>query len=110
MMSEYAKPSLTGVESSVVKSIVMVNNFEIKLNIIQMVQQFVQFDGFQGEDANTYIANFLEVCDTDKINGAIDDAIRLRLFPFLLRNWAKQWLNSFPRAPLLHGLRWQKIF
>ena len=27
----------------------------------------------------------------------MDDVIRLRLFPFSLRNRAKQWLNSLPR-------------
>ena len=37
MMSEYAKPSLIRAESSIVRLIVMANNFEIKLNIIQMV-------------------------------------------------------------------------
>ena len=33
-MSEYVKPSLIGVESSIVKLTVMANNFKIKLNII----------------------------------------------------------------------------
>ena len=88
-MFKHVKPSLIRVQSSTVRPIVAANNFEIKLNIIQMVQQFVQFDGFQDENPNAYIANFLEVCATFKINGAIDDAIKLRLFPFLLRNWGK---------------------
>ena len=99
-MSKYGKPSLTGAESSMIKPTIIANNFEIKLNIIQMVQQFVQFDGFQDEDPNAHIANFLEVSDTFKINGAMDDAIRLRLFPFSLRNRAKQWLNYFPRGSI----------
>ena len=37
-MFEYVKLSLIRVESSIVKPIVATNNFEIKLNIIQMVQ------------------------------------------------------------------------
>ena len=49
----------------------------------------MQFDGFQDEDPNAYIANSLEVCDTFKINGAIDDAIRLRLFPFFTEESSK---------------------
>ena len=100
-MFEYAKPFLTRVESSIVRPTIAANIFEIKPNIIQMVQQFVQFDGFQDEDPNAHIANFLEVCDTFKINGATNDAIRLRLFPFSLRNWAKQWLNSFPISSIM---------
>ncbi|XP_027348306.1 uncharacterized protein LOC113859825 [Abrus precatorius] len=98
-MFDYTRPSLTGTKSSIGRSNVQ-GNFEIKLNVIQMVQQFVQFDGLQDEDPNAHIANFLGICDMFKINGATDDAIRLRLFPFSLRSRAKQWLNSFPRGSI----------
>ncbi|KAA3483472.1 Retrovirus-related Pol polyprotein from transposon opus [Gossypium australe] len=93
-MFDFAKPHLTGAESSIIRPAISANNFELKPNRIQMIQQFVQFDGLQDEDPNTHIANFLEFCDTFKINGISDDAIRLRLFPFSLRNKDKQWLNS----------------
>ncbi|KAK5824792.1 hypothetical protein PVK06_019576 [Gossypium arboreum] len=99
-MYDYAKPSLTGTESSIVRPTVAANNFELKLNTIQMIQQFVQFDGLQDEDPNAHLANFLEFCDTFKINGIFDDAIRLRLFPFSLRNKAKQWLNALPQGSI----------
>ncbi|KAF7800664.1 uncharacterized protein G2W53_044874 [Senna tora] len=36
----------------------------------------------------------MEICDTFKHNGVSDDAIRLRLFPFSLRDKAKVWLQS----------------
>ncbi|XP_027357501.1 uncharacterized protein LOC113866902 [Abrus precatorius] len=98
-MFNYARPSLTKTKSSIVRPDVQ-GNFEIKPNVIQMVQQFVQFDGLQDEDPNAHIANFLEICDTFKINGATDNAIRLRLFPFSLRSRAKQWLNSLPRGSI----------
>ncbi|KAA3483463.1 RING-H2 finger protein ATL63 [Gossypium australe] len=88
-MYDYAKPNLTGAESSIVRPAIAANNFELKPNTIQMIQQF-------DEDPNTHLANFLEFCDTFKINGVSDNAIRLRLFPFSLRNKAKQWLNSLP--------------
>ena len=39
----------------------------------------------------------MEICDTIKINGVSEDAIRLRLFPFSLKDKAKVWLNS--KAP-----------
>ncbi|KAK5811717.1 hypothetical protein PVK06_027078 [Gossypium arboreum] len=99
-MYDYAKPSLTGTESSIVRLAVAANTFELKPNTIQMIQQFVQFDGLQDEDPDAHLANFLELCDTFKINGISDDAIHLRLFPFSLRNKAKQWLNSLPQGSI----------
>ena len=99
-MYDYAKPSLTGTESSIVRLAVAANTFELKPDTIQMIQQFVQFDGLQDEDPNAHLANFLELRDTFKINGIFDDGIRLRLFPFSLRNKAKQWLNSLPRGSI----------
>ncbi|KAK8926414.1 hypothetical protein KSP39_PZI018814 [Platanthera zijinensis] len=99
-MSDYARPNLEGTETSIVRPAIANNNFELKPSIIQMVQQYVQFDGLQDEDPNIHIANFLEICDTFKINGVSDDAIRLRLFPFSLRTKAKQWLSSLPRGSI----------
>ncbi|XP_021751942.1 uncharacterized protein LOC110717527 [Chenopodium quinoa] len=37
--------------------------------------------------------NFLEKCDTMKLNGVTDDTIRLHLFPFSLRDRAREWLR-----------------
>ncbi|KAK5785445.1 hypothetical protein PVK06_040032 [Gossypium arboreum] len=99
-MYDYAKPSLTGTESSIVRPVVAANTFELKPNTIQMIQQFVQFDCLQDEDPNAHLENFLEFCDTFKINGVSDDTIHLQLFLFSLRNKAKQWLNSLPQGSI----------
>ena len=48
------------------------------------------------KDTNAYISNFLEVYDIVKYNGVSNEAVRLRLFPFSLRDKAKVWLNSQP--------------
>ena len=81
---------------SITKPTVQANNFEIKPAIIQMIQQSVRFNGDLKEDPNQHIANFLEICDTFKLNGVSDDAIRLRLFPFSLGDKAKRWLMVLP--------------
>jgi len=104
--SDFARPNLVGVNSSIVRPRVEANNFELKLGVIQMVQQYAQFDGLQDEDPNTHIQLFLEICDTFKFNGVSEDAVRLRLFPFSLRGKAKQWLNSLPRNSIT---TWQEL-
>ena len=69
------------------------NNFEIKPAIVQLVQQN-QFGGSLLEDPHAHITNFLQICDTFKINGASDNAIRLKLFSFFLRDKATHWLST----------------
>ena len=54
----------------------------------------VQFFRLPSDDANAHITNFLEICDTFRHNGVFDNVVRLRLFPFSLRDRAKPWLNS----------------
>ena len=61
--------------------------------LISMVQQ-AQFSGSPLDDPNIHLAMFLEICDTVKMNGVTEDTIRLRLFPFSLRDKARGWLQS----------------
>ena len=55
-----------------------------------------QYGGMPKDDSKIHIANFLEIYETFKYNGATNNAIRLRLFPFSLWDKAKSWLNSLP--------------
>jgi len=41
------------------------------------------------------LATFIEICNTVKIVGVLDEAIRLSLFSFSLAGEAKRWLYSF---------------
>ena len=54
----------------------------------------LSFDGTPLEDLNLHLLAFLEVCDTVKLirDGVSNDPIRLRLFPFSLRDKARAWL------------------
>ncbi|KAF7814932.1 uncharacterized protein G2W53_028901 [Senna tora] len=99
-VSDYATPKLDGLQHSIQRPSIQANNFEIKPATIQLLQANGQFGGSPIEDPNNHILNFLEICDTFKHNGVSDDAIRLRLFPFSLRDKAKVWLQSLPEGSI----------
>ncbi|XP_027181793.1 uncharacterized protein LOC113780176 [Coffea eugenioides] len=94
-LRDFALPGTQGSQTSIARPMVNANNFEIKPSLIQMVQQS-QYGGNATEDPNSHLSTFLEICDTIKFNGVSDDAIKLRLFPFSLRDKAKIWLQSHP--------------
>lgn len=51
-----------------------------------MIQQMVQFNELPHEDPNAHIAKFLETCGTFNMDRVKDDATRLCLFSFKLRD------------------------
>ena len=95
-------PGLGGARQSIKRPNNEANNFEIKPTLLQMIQSSVQFYGMLIEDPNDHIKNFLEICDTLKYNGVSNDAVRLRLFPFTLKDEAKAWLKSQPPGTFIN--------
>ncbi|KAG7951308.1 hypothetical protein I3843_12G001500 [Carya illinoinensis] len=85
-LKDYVRPVVNGNYSSIMRQTINANNFELKPALISMVQQ-AQFSGSPLDDPNIHL--FLEICDTVKINGVTEDTIRLRLFPFSLRDKAR---------------------
>ncbi|KAH9697048.1 hypothetical protein KPL71_023441 [Citrus sinensis] len=61
-----------------------------------MLQTVGQFNRLPNEDPHLRLKFFLEVSDAFKIAGATQDALRLRLFPYSLRDQARAWLNLLP--------------
>jgi len=41
----------------------------------------------------TYVDEFLEICSTFKFQNFFDESVRLKLFPFSLKDQARVWLN-----------------
>ena len=56
----------------------------------------IQFHGLPSENLNAHLTSFIEVCDTVKYNGVIEEALTLHLFPLSLSDRAKHWLTSQP--------------
>ncbi|KAG9446884.1 hypothetical protein H6P81_013012 [Aristolochia fimbriata] len=72
------------------------SNFEIKPQILSMIQNNYQFGGLTNEDPNEHIEKFLEICDTFRFKDVTNEAVWLRIFPFTLRDRAKSWYHTLP--------------
>ena len=57
------------------------------------------FHGIESENPYSHMRDFEEVCNTFKEENVTVDLMRLKIFPFTLKNKAKIWLNSLrPRS------------
>jgi len=52
------------------------------------------FHGLHNKDPYAHLATYIDICNTMKIVGVPEDAIRLNLFSFSLTGEAKRWLQS----------------
>jgi len=52
------------------------------------------FHGLPNEDPYAHLATYIEICNTIRLAGVPEDAIRLSLFSFSLSREAKRWLHS----------------
>ncbi|XP_052299243.1 uncharacterized protein LOC127902982 [Citrus sinensis] len=93
---DYAVLTPQAIHPGIVRPDVQADNFELKPVMFQMLQTVGQFNGLSFEDPHLHLKLFLEVSDAFKIAGASQEALRLGLFPFSLRDRARAWLNSLP--------------
>ena len=94
-LKDYAGPSQEEPHNSIAAPAIARNDFKLKPSLLQAVQQN-QLSGCLIDDPNLHLSVFLQYRDTVKANGVIPKAIRLRLFPFSLRDRARAWLQSLP--------------
>lgn len=80
---------------SIIHLPITVNNFKIKPSLVGMVQHN-QFSGLPVENTNLHLSIFVEFYGTLKANDVDQNAIRLRLFTFSLRDIVRAWLQSLP--------------
>ena len=93
-LKEYFTPSTYTYSPCIQVPPVEATQYEIKSSIIQMLPSFY---GLSNEDPYKHLEEFLEICSTVKIHNFSDDALRLKLFPFSLKDKAKYWPGTIER-------------
>ena len=68
------------------------------------------FNGMESENPYLHMREFEEVCNTFKEETAIVDLMRLKLFPFTLKDKAKIWLNSLRPRSIQNWIEMQAEF
>ncbi|KAG9442162.1 hypothetical protein H6P81_018016 [Aristolochia fimbriata] len=94
-MEHYLQSNPNAQRSAIVRPEVPIN-FEIKPQILSMIQNNYQFGGLSNEDPNEHIEKFLEICDTFRFKDVTNEAVWLRIFPFTLSDRAKIWYHTLP--------------
>ncbi|KAG9450144.1 hypothetical protein H6P81_010109 [Aristolochia fimbriata] len=94
-MEHYVQSNPNAQRSAIVRPEVP-SNFEIKPQILSMIQNNYQFGGLSNEDPNEHIEKFLEIYDTFRFIDVTNEAVWLRIFPFTLRDRAKSWYHTLP--------------
>ncbi|KAG9458442.1 hypothetical protein H6P81_002950 [Aristolochia fimbriata] len=108
-MEHYVQANPNAQRSAIVRPEVP-RNFEIKPQILSMIQNNYQFGGFSNEDPNEHIEIFLEICDIFRFKDVTNEAIWLRIFPFTLRDRAKSCYHTLPPDSILTWDELQRKF
>ncbi|GJS77943.1 reverse transcriptase domain-containing protein [Tanacetum coccineum] len=87
-MEELLQASTEGYGEAIVKPEINADHFEIKTNLLQLVQAN-PFHGFERENPHTRINNFKRITSTLKFRDVPNDVIKLMMFPYSLEEAAR---------------------
>ncbi|GJX93303.1 reverse transcriptase domain-containing protein [Tanacetum coccineum] len=99
-MEELLQAPTEGYGEAIVIPEILAENFEIKTNLLQLVQAN-KFHGFERDNPHTHIANFKRMTATLKYRDVPNDVIKLMLFPYSLEGAARIWYEKEPPNSIL---------
>ncbi|KAK8975566.1 hypothetical protein V6N11_055714 [Hibiscus sabdariffa] len=97
---DYLAEDLEGLNPAVTMPEFEAEHFELKPVMFNMLNTLGQFAGTPNENARQHVKSFLEICNSFKIHGVSNDVLKLKLFPYSLRDKAKTWLNNLQPGSL----------
>ncbi|CAH9094256.1 unnamed protein product, partial [Cuscuta europaea] len=83
------------------------NTFELKSGLIHLLPSF---HGLRGEDPNKHFSEFHIVCTSIFPSRVSEEQIKLRAFPFSLKDTAKDWLFYLPSGSIDTWAAMKKCF
>nr|GFB07569.1 reverse transcriptase domain-containing protein [Tanacetum cinerariifolium] len=99
-MAEFLQAPTEGYEDAIVIPEIAANNFELKHDLINLVQN-KHFFGHDKEDPHAHIHYFNKITSTMRVPNVPSSSIKLMLFPFSLERAARIWLEKeAPRSIL----------
>ncbi|KAK8990156.1 hypothetical protein V6N11_008671 [Hibiscus sabdariffa] len=93
---DYLAEDLDGLNHAVTILEFEVEHFELKPVMFNMLNTLGQFGGTPHKNTRNHLKSFLEICNSFKIHRVTNDVLKLKLFPYSLRDRAKAWLNNLP--------------
>ncbi|KAL4297482.1 hypothetical protein GQ457_12G015360 [Hibiscus cannabinus] len=97
---DHLTPILDDLNPGIVAPEIQAAHFELKHVMFNMLNSIWQFGGSPHEDARQHIRAFLEVCDSFRQQGVHGDVLKMKLFPYFLRDRARAWLSGVPAGSL----------
>nr|GEU28840.1 reverse transcriptase domain-containing protein [Tanacetum cinerariifolium] len=104
-IEELCQPSLNGRGGPIAPIAIQATNFRLNNDMIQQVQNYCQFHGLSGDDANKHLDKFLHVTQSIKVNGVTDDALPMakmflgKYFPPSMVTKLKNEIANFRQRP-----------
>ncbi|KAL4317855.1 hypothetical protein GQ457_18G008300 [Hibiscus cannabinus] len=100
IVRDYLAEDLEGLNPAITMPDFEAEHFELKPVMLNMLNTLGQFEGTPNENARQHLKSFLEICNSFKIHGVSNDVLKLKLFPYSLRDKAKTWLNNLQPGSL----------
>ncbi|KAL4309441.1 hypothetical protein GQ457_01G012510 [Hibiscus cannabinus] len=94
--------NLDDLKPSIITPKIQAAQFELKPVMFTMLDFIGQFGGSPHEDARQHVRAFLEVCSSFHQQGVHEDVLKLKLFPYSLRDRARIYKKLFQKCPI-HG-------
>ena len=95
-LCDFANTNNNDFLSTPIASLTEAESCEINAALLNLVMKD-QFADLPSEDAATHLNSFVDLCDMQKKKDVDNDIVKLKLFPFSLRDRAKAWFSSLPK-------------